>query len=404
MNPHDRDSLHLTYCLNVHAGETWDENLEAIRRFALPIRDQVAPGQPFGLGLRLGHAAAEALALPEAIHAFRRFLSDHALYVFTVNGFPYGAFHGTSVKESVYRPDWRTVERLDYTNRLADILVQLLPDNVEGSISTVPGSYAAWIKTEEDRWQIARNLTECAAHLHGLETRTGRTVHIGLEPEPDCLLETTEQTVAFFTQTLDGPGAEHLAGLIGTSADEARRILRRHVGVCFDTCHLALQFEDLPTSLDALTDAGIRISKLQVSAALRTEYGPATHRALEELGTSIYLHQVKERNTDGCTCSRGDLPFALTDSAGRADGFPPAEWRVHCHVPLFFESHASLFSTADQLTPAFFTRAVHGGVQHIEIETYTLNVLPPAFRGEDIVKTIAREFAWLLPRLPEPGC
>jgi hypothetical protein len=90
----------LTYCTNVHPGETWDETFASLERYVLPIKRRVSPGQPFGVGLRLSADAAATLAVPDHLAGFKDFLADHDLYVFTLNGFPYGRFHGARVKEA----------------------------------------------------------------------------------------------------------------------------------------------------------------------------------------------------------------------------------------------------------------------------------------------------------------
>jgi hypothetical protein len=110
--------LHLAYCTNVHRGETWAQTFETLERHTLVVRRRVAAGRPYAIGLRLGARAAEELAQPAALTAFRHWLDAHDCYVFTINGFPYGSFHGTRVKEQVYAPDWSTPERLAYTQRL----------------------------------------------------------------------------------------------------------------------------------------------------------------------------------------------------------------------------------------------------------------------------------------------
>lgn len=183
--------------MNVHPGETWAQNMAAIRDMALAVRDRVCRDQPFGLGLRLSNAASLSLSEPSARNEFKTFLDEHSLYVFTVNAFPYGAFHDTRVKEQVYLPDWRESARRDYTIRVADILANLLPDSVSGSISTVPCSYRQWMRTREDTDAVVRNLMDTVIHLSNIERETGKTVHVGLEPEPDCYLETTNDIIHF---------------------------------------------------------------------------------------------------------------------------------------------------------------------------------------------------------------
>ncbi|HAS83017.1 MAG TPA: sugar phosphate isomerase [Verrucomicrobia bacterium] len=369
---------YLTYCLNVHPGEKWSENFEAIRTKALNVRDRVCPDAHFGLGLRLSNAAALTLSYPVQLHAFRDFLAANRLYAFTINGFPYGAFHQSCVKESVYQPDWRTPERVAYTCRLADILAALLPEGMEGSISTVPGSYKAWIRGEADIEAMARNLDTVARHLAQLRERTGRFIHLGLEPEPDCFLETTGECIDFFERYLL----------------DRSPVIRDHVGVCVDTCHLALQFEDPVASLHRLVQSGIRVSKIQLSAALSLVSEQAVPDQLTPFCDAVYLHQVRVRDGAGRVQAWPDLPDAL--AAGAESG---SEWRVHFHVPLDFAAQGMLRSTATLLPPSFFAAVHQAGVAHLEIETYTFDVLPEALRARGVEASIAAEYAWVLSRL-----
>lgn len=391
-------SAHLTYCLNVHPGEALDDVLAAIRGHAVPIRDLVAPGQRFGLGLRLANQASLELEAAGRLAELKASIDAHNLYAFTINGFPFGAFHGARVKERVYQPDWRSDERRDYTCRLARQLAALLPDGPSGSISTVPGSYKAWIQSPEDLAAMVDRLADTAAFLARLRQETGREIHLGLEPEPDCFLETTAETLAFFHEHLLSRGRARVAGLLGCTLGAAEAVLRRHIGVCFDTCHLALQFEDLTASLRQLAGAGVRISKLQLSSAIRARWQPGAAEELRRFCDPVYLHQVKTR-VAGRAVSRGDLADAIAAQVRAGD---PAtarvgeEWRVHCHVPLYFVQDGLLASTAEQLTPAFFQTALDLRVEHFEIETYTFDVLPASLRQRGVDRSIADEYRWVL--------
>ncbi len=389
----DHPPVHLTYCLNVHPGEAWSENLAAIRRYATKVRSRVAPATPFGLGLRLGKTAAEQLAEPVQMRRFRHFLAENNMYVFTVNGFPYGEFHKGEVKTSVYRPDWRAAARLAYTKLLCTILGRLLPPGVDGSVSTVPVSYRGWIETDAQRRQAVENLAAAALHAEKISLECNRDLHLGLEPEPDCCLETTADVIAFFENELLPRGSAFLE-TVGLTAKEAGQLLRRRLGVCFDACHLAVQFEDLPDSLGRLRAAGIRLSKVQVSAALRCSNHGAARRRLREFCDPVYLHQVKAKNASGRIEPLGDLEPAL--NAGSRDR---QEWRVHCHIPLFYQGDRELGTTAEFLTPDFFAAAIAAGAAHFEIETYTFNVLPDTLRSQNIVESLVGEYQWLLPRL-----
>jgi len=406
MKLHDDPPVHLTYCLNIHPGERWDENVAAIRDHALRVRNAVAPDRAFGLGLRLGREAAEELSRPARLEQFRDFLRTNGLYVFTINGFPYGRFHGMAVKADVYRPDWRSDERRDYTLRLIDILAALLPDGVTGSISTVPGAYKPWIRAEQDVEAMARRLAETAARAAEVLDRTGRDICIALEPEPDCYVETTDQAVEFLTGALPAVGAPIVAERLGISADAAAGALARHVGVCFDTAHAAVQFESPPDSLRRLASAGVRVGKVQLSAALRLTAGEEALRRLEDFADEVYLHQVRLRRPDGPIEAHADLPEAL--AAARAAA-AETELRVHFHVPLFFEGAGGLHSTADLLDNEFWSVLLGWpgqaarAVEHLEIETYTFDVLPDEIRPADVADSIAREYEWVLAAVRRAG-
>ena len=385
MKIQDQPPLRLTYCLNVHRGEAWEDCLAGIRHYALKVRDRVGAGGAFGLGLRLGRLAAQQLAQPLAREAFKEFLRRENLYVFTVNAFPYGQFHQTAVKENVYSPDWRTAERRDFTNTVADILADLLPEGVSGSISTVPGSYKAWIKTEADLAAMCGNLAESLAHLAEIHRRTGKDICLALEPEPDCYVETTEEVIAFLT---------------GPMARAARPAALRRLGVCFDTSHMAVEFEDLPWSLDQLVAGGIPIGKIHLSSALRLTPTAENLRRLEAFCDPVYLHQVKARLGHGGIVSFADLPEALE----RIPAMPDVrEVRVHFHVPLYFQSHAGLEATSSLLTGQFARLVRRGVCGHLEIETYTFDVLPPELKTADITESIAREFEWVLANVAPRG-
>jgi len=390
----DEPPVHLTYCLNVHPGETWAENLAAIAENAVAVRERVLPGaERFGLGLRLSNLAARDLSQPETRAAFKQFLAERNFYVFTVNGFPFGQFHGSRVKEKVYAPDWRAPERAAYTKLLADILADLLPEGMTGSISTVPGSWKPWITSAEDVERMTRHFMEGVMHCAEIFQNTGREIHLGLEPEPGCFLETTEETIRFFNDELFEKGHEYVHARMSCSDQGARDLIRRHLGVCFDTCHVAMQFEEPAESLARLEREGIRISKVQLSAALRA-LGPAAARALEPWCEPVYLHQVKARRSGSdALLAWNDLPVALPELPGDLE-----EARVHFHVPLFWENFHALSSTAPLLTDEFFTRLASGAVPHLEIETYTWDVLPAALRTGGVAESIAHEYEWTLAR------
>jgi hypothetical protein len=99
-----------------------------------------------------------------------------------------------------------------------------------------------------------------------LERRDRRTIALSIEPEPCCFLETIEETVRYSSapslRQRPWRGWRWPAG-----SERARGGARRHLGVCYDVCHAAVEFED-PRQPRRLDEAGIPVTKLQLSSAL----------------------------------------------------------------------------------------------------------------------------------------
>jgi len=389
--------VHLTYCSNIHPGETWSEVRANLETHLPRVRALTSPGRPFGIGLRLSAQAARELSEASALAELRAFLDANAFYVFTLNGFPYGTFHGERVKEAVYLPDWRDAARLDYTNRLADLLAGLLPPGLDGSISTVPGAFKTAVRDAADVEAMRAHLVAHVAHLIELERTSGKHITLALEPEPCCFLETIGEAVDFFGKTLFGPAsAAQLAALAGLDAGAAADALRAHLGLCLDLCHAAVEFEDPDDCLAQLAAAGIRVYKMQISAGLCvTRFDEAAMATLRDYAESVYLHQVVERGPGGLR-RYTDLPEALASL-----GQPGArdEWRVHFHVPVFQKALGPLDSSRDFIEAMLARHRRQTLSDHLEIETYTWDVLPQGLRTESVDHAIAREYRWVLDQL-----
>ena len=373
---------HLAYCTNIHPAESWGETWTALKEHTLKVRDQLSadhrlPPTGYAIGLRLSARAAGELLQDGNLTAFQSWLDDENCYVFTINGFPYGAFHGTRVKENVYRPDWTTPERLAYTNQLFDVISQLVPEGVEGSVSTLPGSFKAFAADES---AIFANLEACAAHIDQLSAKTGRDLHLGLEPEPLGHFENAEETLAFFDRFLSQASDPDL--------------LRRRIGINYDTCHFAVEFDGCRASLHAFHAAGLRISKVHLSNALAFDpTDPAALEAIRQFDEPTYLHQVVLDYHQEMRRYVRDLPEFL---AALPELGTPSEARVHFHIPLYSDPTPPLRSTADHVRDLLTYRRDHPGFcRHFEIETYTWGVLPGALQ-QPIVDQIANEYEWVI--------
>lgn len=363
----------LTYCSNIHAGESWDDVLRNLNDHALAVKAQLSPTATFPLGLRLSAQAANELTR-DSTHAFRDWLGDHGCRVATVNGFPYGIFHGTTVKHAVYEPDWRHAERARYTMQLADILAQWLAPNQTGSISTVPVAFRD--RFLDEHWSLVRtHLLDTLTHLALIRERGGPLIQLALEPEPHCILETIPEVVAFF-ERMQFPNT-----------------LIEHVGICLDCCHQAVEFERPDRILAQLRDARIAIAKVQVSSALRAVGSEIA--ALMQFNEPTYLHQavaLTHRGTLARFCDLPDLARWL------ACGERAQEVRVHFHVPVFLDHLGSVGTTRfflEELLPQ-----LDPGIP-LEVETYSFGVLPSSLRSRSMGESIVRELRWVIERLDD---
>jgi len=369
----------LTYCLNIHPTQTWDEARAALTGPVGAVKAALCKDAPFAAGLRFSAETAEDLLDPAKRADLADVLRSGGLAPVTMNGFPYGPFHGTRVKEQVYLPDWRSAERITYTNMLADLLAELNPPGTFISLSTVPCAFRG--EAEGAETAVVENFLQSVAHLVELEAHTGCEIALAIEPEPYCYLETIAATVSFFeTQLFSAAAAQRLAELTGRTVPEARDLLTRHLGLCYDVCHAAVEFEDPAGSIEALRAAGIPIHKLQLSSALRVP---------------TYLHQLISKADDGSLTRFHDLGPALA-SGGAKDG---EEWRVHFHVPVFLESLPEFGTTQAFLRDILALHKADPISRHLEIETYTWNVLPSDLVAGSVEEAVIREMQWVMGEL-----
>lgn len=408
---------HLTYCTNIHPGEDWPSVFHNLQTYVLPLKQKLSPNATFGIGLRLSNEASETLLTGDALEQFQAWLVAQNCYVFTLNGFPYGGFHHQVVKDQVYAPDWTQGDRLTYTQRLISILAALLPAGMDGGISTVPLSYKPWwhqalVQTTTAFEASSRQLAQLAAEMAQLEAETGKQLHLDLEPEPDALLENVDDVIAFFQDWLLPVGGAHLQQHYGVTAEISETWLRRHIRICYDTCHFAVEFEDPTTALTRFQAAGLAIGKFQLSSAIRipipaaVEARQALRQQLEPFAESTYLHQVIGQRRSSAR-SHLKSPYVLDHYADLQEALPALEttdaieWRTHFHVPIFINHYPPFASTQDHIAAILEQLARAPGCTHLEIETYTWEVLPANMKL-DILSSIQREYEWVLASIPQP--
>jgi hypothetical protein len=396
------NDFHISYCTNIHSGESWSETFLNLKTYVVEVRDKLSPDDLFGIGLRLSAQACEDLMGNKELKLFKEWLCDNMLYVFTLNGFPYGNFHKERVKENVHMPDWQTEERVAYTMNLVNVLAEILPDDCHGSISTSPVSYKGWHTSEKEidtALKIgAHNFLRMVERLHMIYEQTNKVIHIDIEPEPDGLIENSGQVIYFFKEYLIPQAFEYLPSILGVNVEEVEAIVKRHIRICYDVCHFALAYEDPEEAMFKLQRAGIGIGKVQVSSALKVIFAGKDLKILKEelsdFDEPIYLHQVTEKRKGGGIVRYSDLGPAIH----QLNPDEAEEWLIHFHVPVFASDYKHFSSTQNEIIKTIQVLKHHNFCDLLEVETYTWEILPAELR-EDLVSSITREIDWLTKHL-----
>jgi sugar phosphate isomerase/epimerase len=395
---------HLTYCTNIHAGENWPDHFAALQQYFPRIKNQLSRDEPMGIGLRLSEMASIEILLDHQLAIFKKWLDENNAYIFTMNGFPYGGFHGTVVKDDVHTPDWTTKDRLEYTKRLFTILAELLPEGMDGGVSTSPLSYRYWFDTaealSEAKETATKHIIDVTEFLIVIHNKTGKLLHLDIEPEPDGILETGEEFINWYKNELIPAATEHVASTFGISAEEAEKKTKEHICICYDVCHFAIGYEPHAAVIKHLAEHGIKIGKFQISAALKANMPAelsereAISNAFAKFNEPTYLHQVIAKTENGEFLRYRDLPQALEDANNPA----VTEWRAHFHVPIFEKNYGLLESTQDDIVEVLQLHTNNILTNHLEVETYTWEVLSDNLKLP-LQESISRELQWVKDQL-----
>jgi hypothetical protein len=385
---------HLTYSTLVHQTDNWEQLWKSVNTYLPAVKARVAPHEKFGVCLRTSAPSAELLsAEPSKVADLKKFFADNDLYLYTANAFVYGVFKKQVIKEDVYEPDWATPERRDYTKKVANLLAELAPEGINPSIQSAPLGFKPKVTGEDVVEAYTSNVIDVVAHLVELKKKTGKTVTLGLEPEPRCYLETTDETITYFKNHLfSGATAKRLAKQTGLNEADAAQAMRDYTGVVFDIGHQAVGYEDIPASLQKLVDSGVQIVKLQEAASM---YIPDVSQkivdALQTFAKTIYLSQT-------CQKKDGKMTWFLNLEDAFEDWYKnpgPREWRTHFHVPVFLTDLGAFGTTRFALEQALAFHKKTPLSTHLEIETYTWDVLPDHLKTGDIVEYVTRELDWV---------
>ncbi len=390
------NQAHLTYCTNIHPGEDWETHFAALKQNFPEIKKSVSPDAPMGIGLRLSNQASIEILMGDNMQQFKQWLFEQDAYVFTMNGFPYGGFHHTVVKDQVHAPDWTTTERLAYMLRLFHILTALVPDGMDGGISTSPLSYKHWFDTGNEMHQAVvaatHNILAVAGELNNIYEQTGTLLHLDIEPEPDGVLETGREFIDWYQHILLPEGIAYFAQKHAMNAADAEALIKRHIALCYDVCHFAIGYEAHAEVVSELTSLGINTGKIQISAALKASFKEAdpqpVYDEFSKFDEPTYLHQVIACLPNGELARYPDLTDALLlkDDA--------REWRAHFHVPVFTADFGLLQSTREDIEDVLALWKNNPFTNHLEVETYTWTVLPEGLKLP-MAQSISRELNWV---------
>ncbi len=382
----------LSYCTNVHPGRSVAEVEQGLDNYTAHVRDAYA--NPLAAGLWLAQPVVhELLSATDRLPRFAEGLHTRELTCYTLNAFPYGDFHSERVKENVYLPDWSKPTRLDYTVQCAQVLAALLPDGLEGSLSTVPLGFKQFEHADNFLEQSIDQLISLAQQLHRVHDDTGKRIRLAIEPEPFCLLETTDETLAFFEQLRQRAGDVNAADVV-----------QEYIGICYDVCHQAVEFEDVAKSIAAIDAAGLRINKVHITCALQLDQPGENAEGRQALARYVeprYLHQTMSRGQTGAIQRVVDLTQDLalepTEEYRDADA-----WRIHFHVPVDAEQLGPLKTTRTELKQALAAVKQLDYDPHLEVETYTWEVLPEG-KSANLVEGLTCELSATRQLLDELG-
>ena len=393
------ENSHLTYCTNIHPGESWEEVFGSLKKYCVAIKNKLDPDQAFGIGLRLSKKSASQLLQGKNLVNFKNWLEGHNLYVFTMNGFPYGDFHNVVIKDKVHFPDWTTKERVDYTSDLIKILTYLLPEDIEGGISTSPLSYKLWFNSDKEREQTkiksVNSLINLLVQMIEVKKKTGKLIHSDLEPEPDGMLENTQEVIDFYNLFLLKYGIISLQKQINCSKEEARIHILDHIQICYDVCHFALAYEHPKEVITQLEKEGIKIGKIQISSALKCTKSAnisleKQQESLRQFEEPTYLHQAVIKTQNGNLEHFSDLKAGI--NAMNNSDFE--EIRTHFHVPVFMSDFEVLDATQEDIINTLDLWKKNKFSAHLEVETYTWTILPEHLQT-DLTDSIVRELEWV---------
>jgi sugar phosphate isomerase/epimerase len=181
---------------------------------------------------------------------------------------------------------------------------------MEGGISTSPLSYRFWFPEEKAlqkaTFLATENILVIAEELIRIRQESGVKMHLDIEPEPDGILESAAEFIDWFEKVLLPLSKQILPDRLNISPEEAEVFIKEHICLCYDVCHFAIGYESHAQVIELLGNKGIRVGKIQISAALKadlpvdSELRSGIADAFAKYDEPTYLHQVVARKEGFC--------------------------------------------------------------------------------------------------------
>ncbi|HFL8824107.1 MAG TPA: metabolite traffic protein EboE [Candidatus Azoamicus sp. OHIO1] len=392
----NQHKYNLTYCLNVFKSKNWEETLYNIKIFVSNIK-KTYPNKEIGIGLCISNSISKELIKKRNLLDLIILIKNENIYIPSINGFVYKKFHQKSIKDKIYIPEWTSNSRILYTKLLIKILKELLPKNVNGSITTLPISYKPWINKKNKTYIFYKssiNISKIIDILININKKYKKLIHLDIEPEPNCLIENSKEIVRFYKLWLLPIGSDYLRNKYNIEKKIAIALIKDHIKICYDICHFSTNFEKTTTIIKLLTKEKIKIGRIQISSAIKIKTPKKKEKfkkiinKISHLSYSPFLHQTVEKNNNQIK-KFIDIKYAIKTIKKNKK----SEWRIHCHLPIYLKKY-SILETTNKDTKSVLKNLINNKItNHIEIETYTYNVISP---NSDIMASIIKEYNWVI--------
>ncbi len=401
----NNETIHLTYCTNIHKEKNWKKIFKNLNTYPNLIRKKIKKNEKFSIGLCLSHL--NTLELKNILITFKQWLKNNHFYIQTINGFCYQTFHKKNIKHSIYYPNWNNIKRYNFTKLLIKTLNYLLTEKY-GTISTIPIFYKKTVKTKKVKYYSLQksiiNLMKIIVYLHNFKKKTN--LYICLEPEPDCLLENTNDIIFFYTQHLWKHGTEYLHKNFKIKKKNALLLIKYYIQICYDVCHFALLEESPHKTFITLNKKSIKIGKIQASLCININEPRSFYlkkKFLENIKEitkkTQFLHQTELKNliTKKKTKIK-DLEDILkkNEDITKKNKYDTKiqQYKIHYHVPLYKKTYQKFKITNLPLLQTI--KNIHlTTTKVVEIETYTWSCIKKS-QKLNISKSLINEYKIIL--------